>query len=124
MRTPITFLLLALILAGCVSTHQDRAARAIPPYVPHNIVKKDLPRGFIRVALLPIVANPSLGSRESINSIGLAITEELGKAKRFEIIGITGDRLRDWGLPPAIDSIGPWPDELRQHLKGCRLMAS
>ena len=117
MRYQALFILAVFSLIGCVSTHPQRVAKAASAYEPHNIMKLPLPQGFTRVALLPMVANANLGSPDSLRGINLAITEELGKAKRFEIIEIGPDQLRGWGMSPSIDTLGPWSDKLRQNLK-------
>jgi hypothetical protein len=116
--TLITLGGIALSLSGCATmhTHNDRA-KTVPPYEPHNIMTLPLPRGFDRVALLPIIVNPDFGTAESLSNVKSAIVEELEKAKRFEIIQISPDALREIAGAPQLNTLEPWPDSLRQNLR-------
>lgn len=107
----------ALLLTACMSTSASRALERAP-YIPKNVYKTPLPAGkqLTRLALLPIVGSPQLGSAESLNGIRRAITEELGKTKKFELITISPDTLHEWAGVSELTSLDEWPQQLKETL--------
>ena len=105
-----------LALAGCVTNKHQRAAGEVS-YTPRNVMNMPLPAGFTRVALMPIVASPSLGVQTSLDGIRTALIGELLKAKRFEVIVLTNDDVRSWAGGHELTSLDSWPESLRDALK-------
>lgn len=88
-----------------------------PAFELHNVYRAAVPSDFKRVALLPIVSDPNQGISDSLDSIKQSITSELLKAKKYEIIAMTGDDLREIAGVGQLTSLDVWPDKLRKNLQ-------
>lgn len=111
----LTLLLALFTLSGCISTQSERA-KAKPSYQLHNVYRMPLPEQFKRVALLPIVAASDLGIADSLDSIRNSITGELLKTKRFEVISMSRDDLREVAGVGELTALSVWPDRMRKAL--------
>ncbi len=111
------FLMVGLaLLSGCAASRNERA-KVTPPYEPQNIYALRLPEGFLRVAVLPLAADPALGGHESLEAIELAVREELFKTKQFEFIVLSADTLREVAGVSSLRAIDVWPQRLKQALQ-------
>ncbi len=92
---------IAILAAGChVLPPLPNAVQDMGPrYHPSNIYRRAnmLPAQLRRVALLPLVTTEPTGYLKSgVEALGPLIDPELEKCKRFEIIPVSPDDLRQW----------------------------
>jgi hypothetical protein len=84
------------LLVGCAYIPGVREA-TIPSYQPSNVHREEthLPAQIKRVAMLPVTA---LGDEAVLefgrDTLGPVLMNELGKARQFELVPVTGDELR------------------------------
>ena len=111
--------LLVLALAGC-STPQKKDLVVGKPYVPDNFHRESdhLPATLRRVAVLPLVSDPSrpdgAAARDSLEPM---LLEEIGKTKRFEVVTVTPAKLREWTGKPSWSPEDPLPAKFFENLK-------
>lgn len=108
-------------LGGCQTTKRitsfGKPKTERPPYEVGNVYRQKLPAEFRRVALLPLVADPEMGVSGSLEAIKAAIADELLKTKKFELITMSQDDLRQWAGVGTLSSLDVWPGKLRESLK-------
>ena len=85
-----------------------------PRYRPTNVYRRAsvLPVQIRRVALLPVVT-PSSGAflDAGVETLGPLIYAELEKCKRFEVIPVSGEELRQWTGKPGWRTDEPLPTD-------------
>jgi hypothetical protein len=96
-------LLAACLVTGCKTSISTSLPPAIqdfgPSYKPSNVFlrTKILPAEVKRVALLPLTITASTDLLESgVETLEPVIYAELEKTKRFEVIPVTRDQLKQW----------------------------
>ena len=99
---------MALILlagVGCRGLQREREDLFVgKPYQPENVYRQAprLPEDCRRIAVLPLVCDPAqpdaLAARDLLEPI---LLEEIGKTRRFEVMVVSPDKLREWTGRPA-----------------------
>jgi hypothetical protein len=111
----------AVLSAGChilppmPNTVQDMG----PRYRPTNIYRRTnaLPAQIRRVAMLPLVAtDPTAFLRDGVESLGPLLGAELEKCKRFEVIPVSPEQLRQWTGQKGWRTDEPLPPDFFAHV--------
>jgi hypothetical protein len=120
---PLSRLLLAALAAfifnGC-STEWLAAPGIGPGYEPENVYRSDkrLAPGIKRVAVLPLTASDSTEALEAgMEALEPVLQSELGKSRRFELVPVSGEQLRQWTGRSSWRSDEALPAELFEQLR-------
>jgi hypothetical protein len=117
-----------ILLAGCTAV---RESLLLPPpevptyYRPSNvyIYSLSLPASLRRVALLPLTTASAVASQESgVEALEPVLQAELEKTKRFEVVAVSGDQLRQLTGQAAWRADDPLPLDFFDRLQkatGC-----
>jgi hypothetical protein len=117
-----------IMLAGCTAV---RESLLLPPpevptyYHPSNvyIYSLSLPASLRRVALLPLTMASAVASQEAgVEALEPLLQPELEKTKRFEVVSVSGDQLRQLTGQPAWRADEPLPLDFFDRLQkatGC-----
>jgi hypothetical protein len=93
-------LLVAFSLAGCTAVRESLLLPAPEPpayYHPSNVYaySQTLPASLRRVALLPLTTASAVASQEAgVEELEPLLQSELEKTKRFEVVTLSGEQLR------------------------------
>lgn len=104
-------------LMGCKTLNKIAPVPHVPDYTPRNVYTADLPKTFIRVALLPMHSQGDFGLQASLDNIAAGITSELVKAKKFEVIPLSRDELKHLSGKETLSSQEKWPYALKKELQ-------
>jgi len=104
-------------LVGCKTLNRIAPVPYVPDYQPRNVYTAELPKTFMRVALLPMHSQGDFGLQASLDNIAASLTAELVKAKRFEVIPLSRDELKTLSGHETLSSQQKWPYELKKELQ-------
>jgi hypothetical protein len=87
------------LCAGCNTVQVPPALEPPAYYHPDNvyIYSMTLPASLRRVALLPVTTSSEVASQVAgVESLEPVLQSELGKTKRFEVVTVSREQLRQW----------------------------
>ncbi len=115
---------LAVMAVGCKS-FQISGYQLGPSYRPTNIYRRNdlLPLEIKRVAVLPVSsASPTALTAAGVEALEPILYAELEKTKRFEVIPVSAEQLRQWTGQTRWRADEPLPPDLFERLRretGC-----
>ena len=87
------------LTSGCAVNSFTSPFTTVPAYQPANVFRdaEQLPKDIKRVAVLPLTATGAEADTEfGREVIGPLLVEELGLARKFELVAVSPEQLRRW----------------------------